>query len=172
MRPPKKLENILTIKDDVMKTRHATADDGEAIAKLLATCYNMKGVEEAQETLMKEQASFTYIVAEDQLHGIIGLISWKMHGTPKHGLCELNRIAVLPHMRKNGTGRALFEALQKDAENFFITNGSQLRKIFLFSHETNDGAKKFYESIGFRKEAVLQNHYYEGVDEAVYSMFL
>jgi len=154
-----------------MKTRHAIADDSEAIAKLLAACYNMKGVEEARETSLKVQASFTYIVAEDPLHGIIGMISWKMHGTPKHGLCELNRIAVLPHMRKNGAGRALFEALQKDAENFFLVNDSQLRKIFLFSHETNDSAKKFYESIGFRKEAVLQNHYYDGVNEAVYSMF-
>ncbi len=95
-----------------------------------------------------------------------------MHGTPKHGLCELDRIAVLPEERGKGVGAMLFDALLKDAENFFLLNDSQLRKIFLFTHENNSTATDFYKKLGFTKEAVLKNHYYKGINEVVFSLFL
>ena len=153
-----------------MITRHATDDDKEAIALILSKCYNMNGIEEARETYEREKSK-TYIVAEEN-DIIIGIVSWIMHGTPKHGLCELDRIGVAPEKRGNGVGSALFEALIKDAENFFLLNGSQLRKIFLFTNEDNAKAIDFYKKLGFSKDALLRNHYYEGKNELVLSMFM
>lgn len=153
-----------------MKIRHALEEDCEEIAKVLVSGYNMKSVGEAKEVFMKEKDAYTYIIAEE--NEIKGLVTWKMHGTPKHGLCELNRIVVLPGSRNNGVGKLLFDALVKDAETFFLMNGEKLRKIFLFAHESNEVAEKFYRSVGFTKEAVLKDHYYDGVNEVVFSLFV
>jgi len=151
------------------KIRTAIIDDADNIADILIKSYNMTSIE-ARTTFINESKIFNFIVVEKGKE-IIGLVSWVMHGLPKHGLCELNRIAVLPAERGKGIGKTLFDNLVKDAEQFFRDNDSRLRKIFLFTHETNKAAEKFYTSVGLDSEAKLKNHYYDGVDELVFSKF-
>lgn len=156
---------------DEIKIRRASLEDADGIAEILLESYNMNTIKEAKDAFLNESKMFNFIVAEKG-ENIIGIASWLMHGLPKHGLCEINRIAVLSNIRGRGIGKLLFSGAVKDSEQFYKENNSRLRKIFLFTHETNKKAQKFYASIGLEQEARLKDHYYDNVNELVFSKFL
>ncbi len=154
-----------------MKIRKAASKDAKGIANVLVQSYNVKDLKEGIEVFKNEIKKFhNYIVAEEE-GKIIGIATWLMHGLPKHQLCELDRIAVLPEYRGKGVARKLFDALVKDAQSFYKKNKSKLRKLYLLTHAGNIRAHKFYEKLGFRHETTLKQHYYPDQDEFVYSMF-
>ena len=85
-----------------MKFRKATLKDAEGIANVLTQSYNIKDIKEGIDVFKNETKKFhNYIVAEDNKK-IVGIVTWAMHGLPKHQLCELDRIAVLPEYRGKG----------------------------------------------------------------------
>lgn len=154
-----------------MKIFHAKTSDAKAIANVLARSYNIKDLKEGIEVFRDEtKKSHNYVVAEEK-GKIIGIASWLMHGLPKHQLCELDRIAVLPEYRGKGVSKKLFDALVKDAKAFYRKNRSRLRKLYLLTHADNARAHKFYEKLGLKHEATLKSHYYKDRDEYVYSIF-
>ena len=154
-----------------MKIRKATIKDAKGITNVLVQSYNIKDLKEGIEAFKNEiKKSHHYIVAEEKWK-IIGIVTWLMHGLPKHQLCELDRIAVLPEYRGKGVAKELFNVLIKDAKAFYKKNKSRLRKLYLLTHADNIRAHKFYEKLGFKHETTLKSHYYKDKDEYVYSMF-
>ena len=154
-----------------MKIRKAASKDADGIANVLVQSYNIKDLKEGINVFKNETKKFhSYIVAEEK-GKIIGIATWLMHGLPKHQLCELDRIAVLPECRGKGVAKKLFNALVKDAKSFYRKNKLKLRKLYLLTHAENVRAHKFYEKLGFRREATLKEHYYKDKDEYVYSVF-
>ena len=154
-----------------MKIRKATSKDAKGIANVLVQSYNIKDLKEGVGVFNNEiKKSHHYIVAEEKKR-IVGIVTWLMHGLPKHQLCELDRIAVLPEYRGKGVAHKLFDALIKDAKLFYKKNKSKLRKLYLLTHADNIRAHKFYEKLGFKHETTLKQHYYKDKDEYVYSMF-
>lgn len=154
-----------------MKIRKAKPSDAKGIANVLVQSYNIKDIKEGAEVFRNEiKKSHHYIVAEEK-GKIIGIITWLMHGLPKHQLAELDRIAVLPEYRGKGVSGKLFDELVKDARQFYKKNKSKLRKLYLLTHADNERAQKFYEKLGFRHETTLKEHYYKERDEYVYSIF-
>ena len=154
-----------------MKIRKATSNDVKGIANVLVQSYNIKDLKEGISVFKNEtKKNHNYIVAEEN-GKIIGIVTWLMQGLPKHQLCELDRIAVLPEYRGKGVSRKLFDALVKDAKSFYKKNKSKLRKLYLLTHADNERAHKFYEKLGFKHETTLKQHYYKDKDEYVYSMF-
>jgi ribosomal protein S18 acetylase RimI-like enzyme len=155
-----------------MAIRKATINDADGIAVVLKESYNITSVQEGKEAfLMELQKGIKYIVAEEE-GKIVGLTTWLMHGLPKHGLAELDRIAVLPDVRGKGTARQLFDALIEDAKKFYEKKGSKFRKLYLLTHASNERAHKFYEKMGMTHESTLKKHYYDKEDEWVYSIFV
>lgn len=154
-----------------MKIRKAKPSDAKGIANVLVQSYNIKDIKEGAEVFRNEiKKSHHYIVAEEK-GKIIGIITWLMHGLPKHQLAELDRIAVLPEYKGKGVSGKLFDELVKDARQFYKKNKSKLRKLYLLTHADNERAQKFYEKLGFRHETTLKEHYYKEGDEYVYSIF-
>ena len=154
-----------------MKIRKAAVKDAKGIANVLVHSYNIKDLKEGICVFKNETKKFhNYIVAEDK-EKIIGIVTWVMHGLPKHQLCELDRIAVLPEYRGKGVAKELFKGLARDANAFYKKNKSRLRKLYLLTHADNARAQKFYEKLGFRHETTLKQHYYKDKDEYVYSVF-
>lgn len=154
-----------------MKFRKATAKDAKGIANVLVKSYNIKDVKEGIAAFKEEvQKKYNYIIAVDN-GKVVGLTTWQVHGLPKHQLCELDRIAVLPECRGKGVAQKLFAALVKAAKAEYKKNKSKLRKLYLLTHASNIRAHKFYEKLGFKHETTLKNHYYKKEDEWVYSMF-
>lgn len=155
-----------------MIIRKAEINDKEGIADVLMKSYNINSIEEGSLVFENEiNKDCKYIVADND-GKIIGITSWIIRGLPKHQLVELDRISVLPEYKGRGVADKLFEFLKKDAENFYNSKGFKLRKIYLCVHSTNLRAQHFYRKIGFSYEALLINHYYNGVDEMIFSMFL
>lgn len=151
--------------------RKAAEKDAEGIAIVLKESYNIGSVEEGKEVFKNEaKKGYNYIVAEEN-GKIIGIVTWQVHGLPKHELCELDRIAVLPEARGKGVARELFDALIKGADKEYKKHGFKLRKLYILCHADNKRAHAFYEKMGCKHETTLKNHYYEGRDEFVYSRF-
>ena len=154
-----------------MKIRKANSKDAKGVANVLVQSYNIKDLKEGISVFKNEtKKNHNYIVAEENKK-IIGVVTWLMHGLPKHQLCELDRIAVLPEYRGKGVAKQLFNALVKDAKQFYKKNKSKLRKLYLLTHADNIRAHKFYEKLGFKHETTLKQHYYKNKDEFVFSMF-
>ena len=154
-----------------MRIRKSTEKDAKGIANVLVKSYNISKLKEGISVFRNEAGkSHNYVVAEEN-GKIVGIATWLMHGLPKHQLCELDRIAVLPEYRGKGAARQLFNVLIKDAKQFYRKNKSKLRKIYLLTHADNIRAHKFYEKLGFKHETTLKEHYNKNKDEYVYSMF-
>ena len=156
---------------DITIFKKATIDDKNEIAEVLLDFYNMNDLNEAINAFSSElEKHFHYLVAIEQ-DKIIGLITWLMHGLPKHGLFELDRICILSESRGKGIGSKLVNKLVDDARSWYKEQGGSIRKLYLLTHEDNLSAHNFYEKIGFKYESTLEDHYYTGKDERVYSMF-
>ena len=151
--------------------RKATYDDKDQVAKVLLDFYNMNDVDEAIQSFNNElDKDFHYIVAEEA-GKIIGLVTWLMHGLPKHGLFELDRICILSEARGKGVGKKLVDKLIDNASKWYDKEGEKIRKLYLLTHEDNKNAHSFYEKVGFSHETTLKDHYYKDQDERVYVMF-
>ncbi len=154
-----------------MQIRKAKALDTKGIAHVLLQSYNIKNEKEGIAVFKEEtRKGHRYLVAVDGKK-ILGIVTWLPHGLPKHGLCELDRIAVLPEWRGKGISGKLRDAMIDDAKKWYRKNKFVLRKLYLLTHEDNERARKFYEKMGFKHETTLKNHYYQGKNECVYSMF-
>ena len=154
-----------------MKFRKAAPKDANGIANVLEKSYSIKSIKEGINVFKTEtKKSHNYIVAEED-GKISGIVTWIAHGLPKHQLCELDRIAVLPEYRGKGVAKKLFNTLVKDAKAHYKKNNSKLRKLYLLTHAGNKREHKFYEKLGFKHETTLKQHYYKNKDEFVYSMF-
>ena len=151
--------------------RKATYDDKDQVAKVLLDFYNMNDVDEAIQSFNNElDKDFHYIVAEED-GKIIGLVTWLMHGLPKHGLFELDRICILSEARGKGVGKKLVDKLIHNASEWYDNEGEKIRKLYLLTHEDNKNAHSFYEKVGFSHETTLKDHYYKDQDERAYVMF-
>ncbi len=154
-----------------MKLRKATLMDKEEIAKLLFELLNVKDLEGAEQTFLRERGKGDiYIVAEED-GKLFGLVSWLTHGRPKHGLAELYHIVVSKESRGKGVGKKLFDYMVDDIKKEYEKKGSKLRKLFVLTRATNKDAHTFYERLGFKHETTLKEHFYKAKDEFVFSIF-
>ncbi len=155
-----------------LNLRKAIKEDAEQIGLILFESYNIDSSKEGTKVFLDEIIKgLNYLVAVSD-EKLIGLISWQVKGLPKHGLFELDRIAVLKDLRGKGIARQLFDFMEKEAKEFYLSNNSKARKLFLFTHEDNETAVSFYEKMGLEKDALLKNHYYKNKNELVMRKFL
>ncbi|MEN9626013.1 MAG: hypothetical protein RL557_341 [archaeon] len=155
-----------------MILRKAEINDTEGIGEVLRQSYNIQSTEEGMQVFEDEMRKGSHYIVAFEDSKIAGIASWVVRGLLKHQLAELDRIAVLPEYKGKGIAVELFEYLKKDAQEFYLSKGFTLRKVYLCVHATNARAQQFYKKIGFSHEASLPSHYYDGVDEYVFSMFL
>lgn len=155
----------------MVEYRKAEEKDKEEVANILTKNYNIKTIEEAKEVFLEELSRYKYIIAEED-GKIMGISLWRIHGLPKHQVAEIGRVAVIPGKEGTGLATDMFGKLVQEADKFFKSHGTKLRKIYVYVHSSNKKAQNFYSGVGLIKEAVLKDHYYEGEDEYVYSMFL
>jgi len=154
-----------------MEFRKSTNEDASGIGQVLSECYNIDSISEGESVFENEiKKGHHYIVAVEK-GKVVGLTTWLMHGLFKHGLAELDRIALLPKFRGKGVSKQLFDALVKEVKEEYNANGSKLRKLYILTHEDNERAKAFYTKMGCKHETTLKKHYYDDKDEFVFSIF-
>jgi ribosomal protein S18 acetylase RimI-like enzyme len=154
-----------------LSLRNAFKKDEKDIARILVESYNIDSFEEGIHVFRSEkEKGWNFLVAVTEGR-VVGLLSWAMKGLPKHGLIELDRIAVAQDFRGKGVAAKLFGFMEEKAKDFFSLKGSRLRKLFLFTHEDNTAAISFYKKMGMQVDAVLKDHYYKGKNELVMRKF-
>lgn len=86
---------------------------------------------------------------------LLGFISLQLNGvlTP-----FIRRIAILPDYQNKGYGRALME----ETENMVKKNS---QNIFLLVSSFNEGARKFYQRLGYTETGVIKDLLLPGYDE-------
>jgi len=149
----------------MITTRKASLKDAEGIAKVLKGVYNISSVKEGKEAFKFERKEGRNYLVAIKDGKIVGLTTWLFHGLPKHGLIELDRIAVLDEYRRNGIATKLTYGLIADAKKELKKYHKNLRKLFLLSHKSNRRAHKFYYKLGFKLEAKFPNHFHKGETE-------
>lgn len=154
-----------------MEVRIGDENDVDNVAIVLKESYNIDSIEEGRSVFLSEiKKGNHYIIIKEQSK-VVGIVSWIIHDLPKHELAELHRIAVLPNYKGKGYSQELFYKLLDEIKKFYRLRGFRLRKLYLMTHKSNERARGFYEKLGFKYETELKNHYYEGENECVYSMF-
>jgi len=153
-----------------MKYRKAKETDYEQIGEVLLKNYNLKNITEAIQVAKDELEMFNCIVAEHKGQ-VVGVSFWRVQGLPKHRLVESVRLAVLPEYRGRGVARTLFKDMIQDAHKYYRAHNLKIRKLYVHAHANNKKAIEFYKRRGMIHEATLKNHFYDGEDEHIFSMF-
>ena len=153
-----------------MKFKKAKLWDAIKVAKLLVDCFNIASVKEGREIFLKERKKDNFIIAEEK-GKLYGLISWDMHGLPKHQLVRIERICITPIKKQDDLAKGLLTAATQDADKHFKKMNLKLRKMYAMVHSSNKKLKNFYKKMGFVEESKLKDHYYKGEDEFILSMF-
>lgn len=74
---------------------------------------------------------------------------------------EIQRIAVDPVFRRQGIARKLMDSMAA------LARMKGVREVALEVREGNLGARKLYESYGFRQEAVRRGYYHNPTEDAI-----
>ena len=151
--------------------RIATEHDRDGIGGVLAACYAIDNARAGAAVFMHERSAGHSYIAAVADNAIIGIVAWVYHGLTHHGLCELDRIAVLQQYRGHNISRALYDHLVRNVSAYYQAHGHAVRKLYLLTHESNKRAHAFYEKLGFTHETTLRDHYYAGENERLYSVF-
>lgn len=115
-------------------------------------------IEHYGKTVEWNEKNFLYKATEDG--NIVGTIS----GKHESGVVYISTIIVAADKRGKGIGRYLMEK----AEEF--SKKEKAHKLYLTTGK-NWESVKFYESLGFKKEADLPNHHFHK-DFVIYSKFI
>ncbi|MEE9525166.1 MAG: GNAT family N-acetyltransferase [Candidatus Woesearchaeota archaeon] len=153
-----------------MKYRRAKLADVEKIGKMLCKCFNISSLKEGKQTFLRERKSDNFIVAEEN-GKLVGVISWDMHGLPKHQLVGIERIGILASKKRDAVAKRLLQEAIQDADKYFKLLNLKLRKMYAMVHSNNRKLRNFYKKMGFEEEAKIKDHYYKGVDEYILSIF-
>lgn len=157
----------------MIQTRRATIKDGHKIAQLLSEWYNFANGTEAYHIFLREYSLHYHFRVAVLDKEIIGVINWRMHGLIKHGIVKLKRVAFFPETTNwREIYESLFDSALAEADHFYKQKGSHLRKVYMVTPEGSTKMHDFLQDKGMTKEAVLRDHYYEGRDEFLYSLFL
>lgn len=118
--------------------------DAEALEAVQRACA------EAAQWKAEEGQGRTVFVAEADGE-VAGFAVWQeLPG----GEAELLNLAVDPRLRRRGAGRALVEAMSG-------------RRAWLEVRASNEGAIRFYESLGFERRGLRRNYYRDPAEDAV-----
>lgn len=103
---------------------------------------------------------------------IIGKVLWYVKENPNDGLVELEELFVLEDYRRKGVGSKLVKFSINAVQNHFKSLGIEPRRIYLFTNENNDGARKLYENFGFKSIANLGHLYSDDENDLFYILDL
>jgi ribosomal-protein-alanine acetyltransferase len=141
--------------------RRATVADLDAIMRLETATFGTDAW--SPDTMRAELAGRHgyYLVAEgealDLIDGYAGLLA-----PARSGQADIQTIAVAPHARRRGLGRALMLALLDEARHRGAT------EVFLEVRADNPNAEALYLSLGFEQIGVRPKYYQpDGVDAHV-----
>lgn len=135
--------------------RPMRAEDVERVAHLERVCFSESWSENLLRSGLDNRLD-SYLVYEEA-GTVLGYCALRVLADEG----EIQRIAVDPVFRRRGVGRKLMEAMA----TFGRMKG--VREVALEVRESNEGARKLYESYGFKQEAVRRGYYHNPTEDAI-----
>ncbi len=138
-----------------MQIRPMTIDDCEQVAAIEAASFSMPwSLRAFTETVQKE--NFRYYVAEEmgEILGYCGFLYVLDEA-------EIPNVCVKESVRKQGVGRKMLTVLTEEAKRLGMT------VLYLEVRESNQAARRLYESLGFVENGIRKNFYEQPVEHAV-----
>lgn len=135
--------------------RPMRAEDLESVALLERTCFSESWSENLLRSGLDNRLD-SYLVYEEAgtVLGYCVLRTLADEG-------EIQRIAVNPAFRRQGIARKLMESMAA------VARMKGAREVALEVRESNESARKLYESYGFRQEAVRRGYYRNPTEDAI-----
>jgi ribosomal protein S18 acetylase RimI-like enzyme len=90
---------------------------------------------------------------------LCGTVSWDSRGGLDDGVVELLSIGVNADYQRQGIATKLVETMIQEATRYFSQRGYTLRVVLLFMEKQNEGAERFYSSMGFKESATIKELY-------------
>jgi ribosomal protein S18 acetylase RimI-like enzyme len=81
-------------------------------------------------------------------------------------MCQIQGLAVDPAYQRQGVASALVERAEAFARS------KNARGVYVDTPTTNNGGRKFYESVGYRFGYLMPRYYEDGLDGVTYQKFL
>ena len=126
-----------------------------ALAQLEKECFADPWSEKAlAEELTNPNAVFRVALIDEEVAGYVGML----HVLDEGDICN---VAVFDKFRRRGVATALIQHLV----DYAVEN--QLSFITLEVRESNMGAQKFYETMGFETIGIRKNFYYNPKEHAI-----
>ncbi len=135
--------------------RRMTENDLEAVAEMEACCFSEPWSYGLLEAGIHSPYDVYYVF--EQEGRILGYCNLRVLA----GEGEVQRIAVWPSFRRHGVGKRLMDAMM----NFAF--GNQVSVLSLEVRESNEAARRLYETYGFVAEAVRKQYYHNPAEDAV-----
>ncbi len=135
--------------------RRMESRDLKQVAEIEKSCFSENWSGALLEQTLHSPYDICWVYEQEET--IMGYCSLRLLA----GEGEVQRIAVLPAYRRMGLGRKMMDAMV----DFAIKN--QACAVSLEVREGNTGARKLYESYGFRAEAVRRGYYHDPAEDAV-----
>lgn len=146
-------------------------DQAKEIALVMITGLNIQSEEEGIAAVNNEMNAGHHFVGIFDESKLIGIATWIRHGRPRHGLAELDHVVVHPDSQGKGVATQLLNGLIESIKEHYVSEGFKLRKFFLLTHADNEKAHGLYKKLGFEYETTLKKHFYDDIDEFLFSMF-
>lgn len=152
--------------------RRATCQDSQLVSSLLTKKFSFPSSSVAERTFKCECAYQHYRIAEENGQ-VVGLVSWKTEGLLSHGVVELCRLAIdTTSTDPEYVKEMLFDQVVAESDYYYKQRGFRIRKIFSMIHADNREIKEFFLNKGMQQEAILRNHFHNGTDELIFSLFI
>jgi len=138
-----------------MQIRRMTKEDCADVAAIEAVSFSMPwSLRAFTDTVEKE--NFRYFVAEEngEILGYCGFLYVLDEA-------EIPNVCVKESARKQGVGKQMMSALLDEAKKL------GLAVLYLEVRESNQAARKLYESLGFVENGIRKNFYEQPVEHAV-----
>ena len=147
----------------------ATEDDGGAIVALAEAVGNFTPEEVAcVDELWRayraqgEASGYTFLVYRAKGR-VLGFACYGPHSLAE-GVFDLYWLATAPQARGRGIGRALVEAVEQGVR----ARGGRLVLVETSGMPEYEPARRFYERVGYRYEAVIHDFYHPGDDLLIF----
>ncbi|EPZ50726.1 FR47-like protein [Bacteriovorax sp. BAL6_X] len=126
----------------------------EELAKFESSFFNWPWTKESWLGLASSGREISCIwAADDEIQGIC------VFEVNAPDFCHLYKIIVHPDFRRRSIAKKLFEAMLSHCQKTF--NG-QIFQIYLEVEASNEGAIRFYETLGLEKIHLKKNFYADG----------
>ena len=138
-----------------MQVRRMTKEDCAAVAAIEAVSFSMPwSLRAFTDTVEKE--NFRYFVAEEdgEILGYCGFLFVLDEA-------EIPNVCVKESARKRGVGKEMMSVLLEEARKLGLT------VLYLEVRESNQAARRLYESLGCVENGIRKNFYEQPVEHAV-----